>query len=197
MQLLLKRSIEKLGLIGDVVNVKAGYARNYLLPNGLAVPVTKANLSMIEREREKALLEEQARLKDLKTFADKIKEASVTIEGRANQEGHLFGSVNNAQIAKAMTEKGFPIDLDPFSLLEAGTLRRFQAGLEPEGALTGRALSRTPGSSPVLLPRPIDAILEMLVVPRSIDEIEGVYAEPGRVLAAVTVLLSLGLVKLH
>ena len=110
MQLLLKRSIEKLGRIGDVVNVKAGYARNYLLPNGLAVPVTKANLSMIEREREKALLEEQARLKDLKTFADKIKEASVTIEGRANQEGHLFGSVNNAQIAKAMTEKGFPIE---------------------------------------------------------------------------------------
>ena len=49
----------------------------------------------------------------------------------------------------------------------------------------------------MLLPRPIDAILDMLSVPRSIDEIEGVYAEPGRVLAAVTVLLSLGLVKLH
>ena len=110
MQLLLKRSIDKLGLIGDVVNVKDGYARNYLLPHGLAVPVTKANLSMIEREREKALVEEQARLKDLKTFADKIKEASVTIEGRANTEGHLFGSVNAAQIAKAMTEKGYPIE---------------------------------------------------------------------------------------
>lgn len=110
MQLLLKRSIDKLGRIGDVVNVKPGYARNYLLPNGLAVPVTKANLALIEVEREKALIEEQARLKDLKTLADRIKDSSVTIEGRANAEGHLFGSVTGAQIAKAMTEKGFPME---------------------------------------------------------------------------------------
>ena len=110
MQLLLKRSIEKVGIIGDVVNVKAGYARNYLLPLGLAVPVTAANLALIERERAKALAEEQARLKDLKVFADKLKDFAVTIEGRANQEGHLFGSVNAAQIAKAMTDKGFPIE---------------------------------------------------------------------------------------
>jgi len=109
-QLLLKRSIEKVGIIGDVVNVKAGYARNYLLPLGLAVPVTAANLALIERERAKALAEEQARLKDLKVFADKLKDFAVTIEGRANQEGHLFGSVNAAQIAKAMTDKGFPIE---------------------------------------------------------------------------------------
>lgn len=110
MQLLLKRTINKLGRIGDVVNVKPGYARNFLLPNGLAVPVTKANLAMIESEREKALIEEQARVKDLKAVADRIKDSSITIEGRASAEGHLFGSVTAAQIAKAMTEKGFPIE---------------------------------------------------------------------------------------
>src|SRR5262249_17761250 len=102
--------IEKVGMIGDVVNVKPGYARNYLLPLGLAVPVTQANLALIERERAKALEEEQARLKDLKVFADRLKDFAVTIEGRANQEGPLFGSVNAAKIAKAMTEKGFPIE---------------------------------------------------------------------------------------
>ena len=110
MQLLLKRSIAKLGRVGDVVNVKPGYARNYLLPLGLGVPVTKANLALIERDREVALVEEQSRLKDLKAYADKIKDSSITIEGRANAEGHLFGSVSAAQIAKAMTEKGFPME---------------------------------------------------------------------------------------
>jgi large subunit ribosomal protein L9 len=110
MQLLLKRSVDKLGSVGDVVNVKAGFARNFLLPNGLGVPVTKANLAMIERERAKALVEEQARLKDLKGIADRIALSSITIEGRANTEGQLFGSVNAAQIAKALIEKGFPVE---------------------------------------------------------------------------------------
>ena len=110
MQLLLKRSVDKLGRVGDVVNVKAGFARNFLLPNGLGVPVTKANLAMIERERAKALIEEQARLKDLKGIADRIALSSITIEGRANAEGQLFGSVNAAQIAKALIEKGFPVE---------------------------------------------------------------------------------------
>jgi len=110
MDLLLRQNIESLGRVGDVVKVKSGYARNYLLPRGLAIPVTKANLAEIEVARKKALAEEQVRIGTLKELVGKLVETSVTIEGRANEEGHLFGSVNAAQIADALRAKGFAID---------------------------------------------------------------------------------------
>lgn len=110
MEVLLKRNIENLGRIGDVVTVRPGYARNYLLPLGYCVPVTKANLQQIEKERAKAMAEEAARVADLKSLAEKLGQTSVTIEGRANEQGHLFGSVNAAQIASALAEKGFPVE---------------------------------------------------------------------------------------
>lgn len=110
MEILLKRSIEKLGRIGDVVSVKPGYARNYLLPLGFGVPVTKANLAVIEKERVKAIAEDRLRVSDLKQVAERLGQTSVTIEGRANDEGHLFGSVNNVQIAVALREKGFSVE---------------------------------------------------------------------------------------
>jgi large subunit ribosomal protein L9 len=110
MEVLLKRSIDTLGRLGDVVTVKPGYARNYLLPFGFAVPVTKANVAMIEKERARALVEEKARISHIKEMADRIAQTSVTLEGRANEEGHLFGSVNAAQIAAALKQKGFHIE---------------------------------------------------------------------------------------
>ena len=110
MELLLKQNVEQLGRIGDVVKVKSGYARNYLLPQGLAVAVTKSNLADIERARAMALAEEQQRLSGLKELATKLGEASVTVEGRANAEGHLFGSVTAMQIAAALRDKGIPVE---------------------------------------------------------------------------------------
>lgn len=110
MDVLLKTSIEKLGLVGDVVSVKPGYARNYLLPTGRAVPVNKANLEMIEHDRIAALAEEEARFTNLRGLADAVAQTSVTIEGKANEEGHLFGSVSAAQIGEALREKGLAID---------------------------------------------------------------------------------------
>lgn len=110
MELLLKQNIEHLGRLGDVVKVKSGYARNYLLPRGLAVMVTKSNVAEIERARAAAMVEEQQRIASMKELGVKLAEASVTIEGRANAEGHLFGSVTAAQIAASLREKGIPID---------------------------------------------------------------------------------------
>src|SRR4030095_965912 len=110
MELLLKQNVEHVGKIGDVVKVKRGYARNYLLPRGLAVMVTKNSMAEIEHARTLALAEEQARVTGMKEFAAKIGEASVTIEQRANAEGHLFGSVSGAQIAAALRDKGINID---------------------------------------------------------------------------------------
>ncbi|HEX6813675.1 MAG TPA: 50S ribosomal protein L9 [Planctomycetota bacterium] len=110
MELLLKQNIEHVGRIGDVVKVTRGYARNFLLPRGLAVMVTKNSVAEIENARAQALAEEQNRVSGMKELAAKLGEASVTIEGRANAEGHLFGSVSGAQIAAALREKGISVD---------------------------------------------------------------------------------------
>ena len=110
MELLLKQNIEHLGRIGDVVKVKSGYARNYLLPRGLAVAVTQTKVAEIERARAMAMAEELKRVAGMKDLAAKLGDASVTVEGRANAEGHLFGSVTAAQIAASLRDKGIPID---------------------------------------------------------------------------------------
>lgn len=110
MQLLLKQNVEKLGRTGDLVTVKPGYARNFLLPQGYAVMLTANNVAEIERVRAKALAEEQQRVASLKELAAKMTDLSVTIEGRANEEGHLFGSVGGAQIAAALRDKGLQVE---------------------------------------------------------------------------------------
>jgi large subunit ribosomal protein L9 len=110
MELLLKTNVEHLGRVGDVVKVRPGYARNYLLPLGYAVPVTKANMAEIEKARAKALADEQTRVSSLKELAGKLADVSVTIEGRANEEGHLFGSVSGTNVAAALREKGFAVE---------------------------------------------------------------------------------------
>jgi large subunit ribosomal protein L9 len=110
MELLLKQNVEHVGRIGDVVKVKPGYARNYLLPRGLAVMVTKTNVAEIERARAAAMAEEVQRVAGLKDLAANIAEASDTIDGRANAEGHLFGSVTGSNVAAALREKGLPVE---------------------------------------------------------------------------------------
>ena len=80
MELLLKQTLEHLGRVGDVVNVKDGYARNFLLPLGYAVAVTKANLAQIELARQQAMIEEQSRVATLKELATKLIEKGVTVK---------------------------------------------------------------------------------------------------------------------
>ena len=110
MELLLKQNVEHLGRTGDVVDVKPGYARNYLLPRGMAVLVTKSNVAEVERARAQAIAEEEARVAGLKEMGNKLADVSVTIEGKANEDGHLFGSVNASQIAAALREKDIAVD---------------------------------------------------------------------------------------
>lgn len=117
MELLLKRDVTELGRIGEVVDVKAGYARNYLLPLGIAIPVTKANLEQLEKVRAEAFAEEAGRVQIFKGMASQIGETSITVEGLANEEGHLFGSVTAAQISHALQEKGFRIGEKMISLV--------------------------------------------------------------------------------
>ena len=112
MKVLLRQSIAKLGQIGEVVEVRPGYARNYLIPQGLAVEPTQANIKAIEAARAaylKKLSEERAALE---LRAKEIDGKEITITARANEEGRLYGSVGPAQIAATLTNEGLLIEAD-------------------------------------------------------------------------------------
>ena len=87
-----------------------GFARNYLVPQGLATFATPNNLRMIEKHRQRLKQLEEARRADLQNLAAQIAQRSLTIEANANAEGHLYGSVNADQIADALKREGFPIE---------------------------------------------------------------------------------------
>lgn len=116
MELLLKKNVDKLGRIGDVVKVKEGYARNYLLPKGLATTVSPANLKQIEKEKIRMELQLKEERERLQGVLEKISAASCTISAKANEEGRLFGSVSAAQIADALVKEGYPVEKDMIKL---------------------------------------------------------------------------------
>jgi large subunit ribosomal protein L9 len=108
-QLILTQAISKLGQPGDLVSVRPGFARNYLVPQGLATFATQNNLRMVEKHRQRLKELEQARRADLQNLAAQLAQRSLTIEANANAEGHLYGSVNADQIAESLRNEGFPI----------------------------------------------------------------------------------------
>ena len=109
MKVLLHVDIPKLGYFGDVVEVANGYARNCLIPQNLAVEPTTANVEKIAEERSaKAEVRRLARAQLVKV-AEKVEGAEVKIAALANESGHLFGSVSEAEIAEALREKGFEV----------------------------------------------------------------------------------------
>jgi large subunit ribosomal protein L9 len=110
MKVLLRKNVEKLGNIGDLVEVKPGYARNYLVPHGLAVHPTEANIKAVEAERQRRLEELARQRADLEARAESLQGKEITISSRANVEGHLYGSVGPAQIVAALAEEGIFIE---------------------------------------------------------------------------------------
>ncbi len=111
-QLILTQSVPTVGHSGDLVKVRPGFARNYLIPQGMATFATPNNLRMIEKHRERLKQLEEARRADLQNLAAQIGQRSLTIEANANAEGHLYGSVSADQIADALKREGFPIESD-------------------------------------------------------------------------------------
>jgi large subunit ribosomal protein L9 len=120
-QLILTQPVPQVGQSGDVVKVRPGFARNYLVPQGLATFATPNNLRMVEKHRERLKALEQARRADLLNLAAQIAQRSVTIEANANAEGHLYGSVNADQIAETLRREGFP--LQPENIKIEGPLK--------------------------------------------------------------------------
>lgn len=112
MQVILTHTVPHFGQPGDLVKVRPGFARNYLLPQGLATFATPHNLRIVEKHRRRLKELEEARKADLQNLAAQIAQRSITIEANANAEGHLYGSVSADQIAAALRHDQFPIDAE-------------------------------------------------------------------------------------
>ena len=115
-ELLLIQSVDNLGKQGEVVEVKAGFANNYLLPQGLATVASDHHKRMVEKHKAKLQEIEQGRLKDLKDLAKVIAKQSITIEANANEEGHLYGSVTAAEIVGALKQSDISLTSDQIRL---------------------------------------------------------------------------------
>lgn len=108
--ILLREDIDHLGGRGEIVKVKAGYARNYLLPKGLATLATKGNLNQIEQERTALLKKAAIEKATAEAQREQMESISLTFERKAGEHGTLFGSVTSMDIAEALQAKGYEID---------------------------------------------------------------------------------------
>ena len=109
-ELLLAEDVATLGKQGEIVSVKPGFARNYLLPHGLATVATEHNKKRVEKHRVKLDELVKDKIKTLKKLADAISKYSVTLEANANPEGHLYGSITAPDISKALKAASFAIE---------------------------------------------------------------------------------------
>jgi large subunit ribosomal protein L9 len=112
MQLVLTEDVVHLGKQGELVEVKPGYGRNYLLPRGLATVPTEHNLRLLERYKQRVQQAREARIADLKVLAEQINRTTITIEANANEEGHLYGSVGPQEVAAGLKSKNLPVEPD-------------------------------------------------------------------------------------
>jgi len=119
MELILKKTVDTLGEEGDIVKVKSGYGRNFLIPKKLAVVANKANLALLEQE--KAVIESRRKKQreEAESLSKKVSGTTITIQHRAGEEDKLFGSVTAADIAEKLAELDIQIDKKNILLAES------------------------------------------------------------------------------
>jgi len=110
MELILRQTIDTLGEEGDVVKVKPGYGRNYLLPRNLAVLATRSNLSILEKEKAAIIARRKKQREEAEGLGRKIAGATVVIEHRSGEDNKLYGSVTSADIAAGLAALGIDVD---------------------------------------------------------------------------------------
>lgn len=110
MQIILMEKVANVGQLGDVVKVKNGYARNFLIPQGMAKRATAANMAEFEARRAEIEAADKAKLADAQARGEKLAGVTVQIVQKAGVDGKLFGSVTNADIAAALTAQGFAVE---------------------------------------------------------------------------------------
>lgn len=110
MEVILKEDISNLGKMGEVIRVRDGYARNYLLPRGLVLVADKKNLKGMEHQKRVIAAQRERVVKHAQGLSEKLASASLVIPVKTGEEGKLFGSVTNIDIEKALKAKGFDIE---------------------------------------------------------------------------------------
>jgi large subunit ribosomal protein L9 len=110
MEIILRQAVENLGKPGDVVTVKNGFARNYLLPRGFAFEATAGNLKRIAQERGRLEAAENERIETAQELAKRLEEVQLTFSARVGEEGKLFGSVTSGDISEQLATQGFQIE---------------------------------------------------------------------------------------
>ena len=119
MEVILREHVDNLGRRGDVVKVAAGYARNYLLPRKLALPVTQASRRQIERERDKAEARDAEEMAAANALAERMAAVDISIARRVGENNTMYGSVTSADIAQALAAKGFEVEKRKIQLPDA------------------------------------------------------------------------------
>ena len=139
MEVILRQSVEKLGSPGDVVKVSNGYARNYLLPRGIAVVATEGNKKQIEAQRQRLEAAEDTRREEARAHAVTLEQVSLTFSARVGEEGKLFGSVTSGDIVQQLEALGHKVEKRQVDLHEPikalGVYRvpiRLHADVKPE-----------------------------------------------------------------
>jgi large subunit ribosomal protein L9 len=116
MEILLIENVPTLGVRGDIVTVKDGYARNFLLPRKKALPVTAGNKRQIELEKERNLKLRAKELAEAESLKEKLEAIGLSVAKKVGENGHLFGSVTNADVAELFKAKGFELEKQSISV---------------------------------------------------------------------------------
>jgi len=116
MQVILREDVENVGKMGEMVNVKPGFGRNFLIPRGLAVTATTRNMRRMEHEKRVIEAADARRQKDAQSIKEKIESLSITIGKNTGEDDKLFGSVTNRDVADALKENGVDIDRKEIAL---------------------------------------------------------------------------------
>ena len=138
-EIILRDDVEHLGKIGDVVRVKPGFARNFLLPRGLAVEANTKNLRMLEHQKRVIGIKGEREMKTAEATAGRLGGLKLVLRVKAGEEGRLFGSVTNLDIERLLAEKGIAVDRRRISLAEPIK----QLGTFPIGVQVGRGVRAT------------------------------------------------------
>jgi large subunit ribosomal protein L9 len=118
MEVILQEDVANLGAIGEVVKVRDGYARNYLLPRGMAVEANRRNIHVLEHQKRQATAKREREQRQALALNDRLAAVTVVIQARAGEEDRLFGSVTNLDIEKALTAQGLAVDRRKIVLAE-------------------------------------------------------------------------------
>ncbi len=118
MKIILKKNFDQLGYTGEIVDVKDGYAMNFLIPRDIAYTATKGNIRALEEEKVQKARKEAKALEGARTFAEELSKVSITIPVKVGEEDKIFGAVTSQMIADALKEKGYEIDKKKIEIKE-------------------------------------------------------------------------------